>query len=72
MLIYLVYLKYLRVSGGIIKKNFHFSNSILLVYSLLLSKACFTVWVAWRVSFSTSFTILVIFKLGSFLDFLSS
>ena len=72
MLIHLVCLKCLRVSGGIVKKNFHFSSLILLTYSLLPFKAYFTVWVAWRASSLTPFTILVIFKLGSFLNFLSS
>ena len=43
VLIYLIYLKCLRVLRGTVKKNFYFSNSILLVYSLSLSKAYFTV-----------------------------
>jgi len=43
VLIHLTYLKYLRVLKGTIKKNFYFSNSILSVYSLLPSKAYFTV-----------------------------
>ena len=72
VLIYLVYLKCLRVLRGIVKKNFCFSNLILLACSLSLSRAYFTVCVAWRANFSTPLTILVRFKLGSFLDFLSS
>jgi len=42
VLIYLMYLKYLRVLKGIVKKNFLFSNLTFLVCSLLLSKAYFT------------------------------
>ena len=72
VLIYLVYLKYLRVSGGTIKKNFRFSSLILLVYSLSPSRACFTTYMAWRASSSPPLTFLVRSELGSFLDFLSS
>jgi len=43
VLIYLTCLKCLRVLGGTVKKNLYFSSSTLLVYSLLPSKACFTV-----------------------------
>jgi len=43
VLIYLTYLKRLKVLGGTVKKNFCFSSSILLIYSLLPSKAYFTV-----------------------------
>jgi len=71
VLIYLVCLKCLRVLRGTVKKNFRFSSLILSVYSLLPFKVCFTVWVAWRASSSTSFIILVRSKSGSFLDFLS-
>jgi len=43
VLIYLVYLKCLKVLRGTVKKNFRFSSLILLVYSLLPFKAYFTV-----------------------------
>ena len=43
MLIYLAYLKCLKVLKGTVKKNFRFSSLTLLIYSLLLSKAYFTV-----------------------------
>jgi len=72
VLIYLTCLKCLRVLKGIIKKNFYFSNLILLAYSLLPFKAYFITYVAWRVSSSTLLTILIRFKLRSFLDFLNS
>jgi len=72
VLIYLAYLKCLKVLRGTVKKNFRFFNLILLVYSLLPFRACFTACVAWRASFSTLLIILVRFKLRSFLDFLSS
>jgi len=42
VLIHLVYLKCLRVLRGIVKKNFYFSNLILLAYSFSPFKACFT------------------------------
>ena len=42
VLIHLIYLKYLRVSGNTVKKNFHFSSLILLTYSLSPFKAYFT------------------------------
>jgi len=42
VLIYLTYLKCLKVLRGIIKKKFHFSSLILLIYSLLPFKAYFT------------------------------
>ena len=42
VLIYLTCLKYLRVLGGTIKKNFRFFSLILSVYSLLPFKAYFT------------------------------
>ena len=41
ILIHLTCLKCLRVSKGTVKKNFYFSNLILLTYSLSLSKAYF-------------------------------
>jgi len=72
VLIYLVCLKCLRILRGIIKKNFRFSSLILLTYSLLPFKAYFTTYIAWRASFLTLSTILVRFKLGFFLNFLSS
>jgi len=72
VLIHLTCLKYLKVLKGIIKKNFRFSNLILLIYSFLPFKAYFTVWVAWKAISSTLSIILVISKLGSFLDFLNS
>jgi len=43
VLIYLIYLKCLKVLRGTVKKNFYFFNLILLVYSLLPFKAYFTV-----------------------------
>jgi len=43
VLIHSVYLKYLRVLRGTVKKNFRFSSSILSAYSLLPSKAYFTI-----------------------------
>jgi len=43
VLIHSAYLKYLKVLRGTVKKNFRFSSSILSVYSLLPSKAYFTV-----------------------------
>jgi len=43
VLIYLTYLKCLRVLRGTVKKNFYLFNSILLAYSLSLFKAYFTV-----------------------------
>jgi len=43
VLIYLIYLKCLKVLKGIIKKNFYFFNLILLTYSLSPFKAYFTV-----------------------------
>jgi len=46
VLIYLACLKCLKVLGGIVKKNFRFSNLILSTYSLSPFKAYFTVWVA--------------------------
>jgi len=72
VLIYLTYLKCLKVLKGTVKKNFRFFNLILLAYFLLSSKAYFTTYIAWIASFSTPLTILVRSKLGFFLDFLSS
>jgi len=43
VLIYLVYLKCLRVLKGTVKKNFYFFSLILLTYSLLPFKAYFTI-----------------------------
>jgi len=43
VLIYLIYLKYLKISRGIIKKNFRFFSLILLIYSLSPFKVCFTI-----------------------------
>ena len=43
VLIYLICLKCLRVLKGTVKKNFYFFNLILLAYSLLPFKVCFTV-----------------------------
>jgi len=43
VLIYLVYLKCLRVLKGTVKKNFRFFNLILLIYSLSPFKTYFTV-----------------------------
>jgi len=43
VLIYLTCLKCLRVLGDTVKKNFRFSNLILLTYSLLPFKAYFTI-----------------------------
>jgi len=43
VLIYLTCLKCLKVLKGIIKKNFYFSNLILLTYSLSPFKAYFTI-----------------------------
>ena len=45
VLIYLTYLKCLKVLKGAVKKNFRFSSSILLTYSLLPFKAYFTIQV---------------------------
>jgi len=42
VLIYLAYLKRLRVLRGIKEKSFRFSNLILSIYSLLLSNIYFT------------------------------
>jgi len=46
VLIYLTYLKCLKVLGGTVKKNFCFSSSILLTYSLSPFKAYFTTYIA--------------------------
>jgi len=43
VLIYLACLKCLKVLRGTVKKNFYFSSSILLAYSLLSFKAYFSV-----------------------------
>jgi len=43
VLIHLACLKCLKVLKGIIKKNFRFFSSILLIYSLLPFKAYFTI-----------------------------
>ena len=46
VLIHLTYLKCLKVLGSTVKKNFYFFSLILLIYSLSLFKAYFTIWVA--------------------------
>jgi len=43
VLIYLACLKCLKVLGGIVKKNFRFSNLTLLVCSFSPFRVCFTV-----------------------------
>jgi len=72
VLIYLVCLKCLRVLGGTVKKNFRFSNLILLACSFSPSRAYFTAYITWKASSLTLLTILVRFKLRSFLNFLNS
>jgi len=45
VLIYLIYLKCLKVLRGTVKKNFRFSNLILSVCSLLPFKVYFTTYI---------------------------
>ena len=46
VLIHLACLKYLKVLGSTVKKNFRFSNLILSAYSLSPSRAYFTTCIA--------------------------